>query len=100
MLGPAGLDSTALHSTPLQFSVLTATNVSLESSSSGGHQAVPVLGTLATASSTLGQHGPGLDMVLSLHNSLHNLRHQPQLQLHCQPPGWAGLSLSVLTGLI
>ena len=61
MLGPAGLDFTALHSTTV-LSVLTATNVSLESSSSGGHQAVPVLGTLATASTTLGQYRHGLDI--------------------------------------
>ena len=49
--------------TPLHYTLhFSATNVSLESSSSGGHQAVPVLGTVATASTTLGQHRPGLDI--------------------------------------
>ena len=67
-VGPAGLPYTTHFS---------ATNVSLESSSSGRQQAVPVLCTVA--STTLGQyrHWPGHTAIML---SLHSLRDQPQQQ--------------------
>ena len=61
MLGPAGLSCSPLHYS----SVLTPLRYKCQFRklhSSGGHQAVPVLGTLATASTTLGQHRHGLDI--------------------------------------